>query len=129
MAPPIAFGVTTKALLAGRKTRTTRDWSADYALRYRQGDLVAAWDKLNGGHPVGHIRISRQPYKQKGSEMPESAYEREGFAYLDRSRPLPTPKGVRPGMPFWRALFERWRREDKEQWVIEFTVVPEGRLS
>jgi hypothetical protein len=123
VAPPIAFGVSSTALLARRKTRTTRDWTPAYAAQYSQGDIVAAWDRTpeKGGQPLGLIRLSRDPYPQRGSEIPDSAFEREGFAYLERAKPLPAPKGAM-GRSFWRLLFERWRKEDRPYWVIEFTL-------
>lgn len=124
MAPPIAFGVTTAALLARRKTRTSRTWDDAYARQYHQGDLVAAWDRSpeNGGRPVAMIRLSRNPYPQRGGEIPDSAFEREGLAFLEGVKPLPVPKNSPPGASFWRLMFERWRRSDQHYWVLEFTL-------
>src|SRR3712207_3360782 len=55
----ISFAWTTPALLAGKKTVTRRDWSDDYARRFRPGLIVDAYDQSprRGGRKIGTIRI------------------------------------------------------------------------
>ena len=83
----ISFAWTTPALLAGAKTITRRSWSASHASRFRAGTIVDAWDRLprtGRGHKVTSIRITRDPWQQRTSEMDDvTDYEREGLRWLD----------------------------------------------
>lgn len=82
----ISFAKTTPALLAGRKTRTRREWSAKHAARFKAGELCQAWDhvpRVKGAKRVGTIRLTAAPrWEAKGAPVPMDDWEREGFAYL-----------------------------------------------
>ena len=114
----ISFAWTTPALLAGRKTVTRREWSNDYARRFRAGDLVAAYNRnpRHGGRQIATIRLTREPYRESTRSAPEEDYEGEGFAFLQDD-------GVKvDGLPpdvLWRA----WHVFPQVMWVIRFEVV------
>ncbi len=81
----ITFAWTSDALLAGRKTCTSRDWSAAHARRFKAGDLVAAWDKSPrfGGRQIATIRLTHDATFGTLEELVPNAYECEGFAFYD----------------------------------------------
>mgnify|MGYP001559832082 CR=1 FL=1 len=128
MSRQLSFGWTVPALLAGRKTRTTRAWSAPYAMLFRVGETIDAWDRSPkyDGRRVARLRVTRDSYPQNTRHMPDDAYEREGFAFLDEQGWRPLPMALAPGTApdrMWRALFERWRASAKDQWVVEFVLI------
>ena len=105
----ISFAWTTEALLSGMKTVTRRDWTDDYAKRFAAGMLVDAYNKLPraGGRKVATIRITKDPYKQLLSDMPDAHFEREG------------------GTLHWtnKSDYLRCMGQDREVWVIEFELL------
>jgi len=111
----ISFAWTTPALLANRKTVTRREWSEDYARRFKADDLVAAYDKnpRNGGKQVATIRLTCDPYLEPPNQMPISDFEAEGFAYLAEQGML--FEGYDP-----RKFFQLWRAAIDPVWVIRF---------
>lgn len=80
----ISFSWTTPALLAGRKTRTRRQWKLSHAQSFNAGDLVAAYDKSPriGGKKVAIIRLTKEPYFTNTYDLTDEDWELEGFAYL-----------------------------------------------
>ncbi len=103
----ISFAWTTGAFLAGKKTVTRRFWKSEYAAKFHIGDIVDVYDKSprNGGKKIGHIRLTRDPYKQKLRDMPDDHFEREG------------------GTMYWRDRIDFiccMGGLDVEPWVIEF---------
>lgn len=118
----ISFAWTTAALNARRKTVTRREWDDRYAQSFREGELLAAYDRQPrfGGKQIGVIRLTRKPYRESEAVMPDSDYEAEGFAYLDE-HPYHKPKQ-------WREVnlkekFERDRKIGAVCWVVRFEIV------
>lgn len=111
----ISFAWTTDAFLANRKTETRRDWNENYAKRFKKGDMVKAYDRQPrfGGKQIGSLQITKEPYYQHISKMPESAFEFEGFAYMQE-------RGIKIWGKNARQAFDEWRDEDEFYWVIEF---------
>lgn len=118
----ISFGWTWPAFVAGVKTVTRRNWDAEYATKFMQGDILQAYDKSPrfGGKKIGLLKLTRHPYLETTSAMPDSDYYAEGFAYLDANRHL-LPKS----MPYdvSRTGFDEWRRSGESMWVIRFEKV------
>lgn len=111
----VSFNWTTDAFIAGRKTKTRRQWTDKYAKRFKTGDICKAYDKQPrfGGVQIGLIKITKDPYMQHLSDMPSSDFEAEGFAYMEEH-----------GIEIWgkdaHQAFEDWRCEDGYRWVVEF---------
>lgn len=84
----ISFAWTTPALLAGEKTVTRRAWTPEHAARFREGDLVDAWNRSprvgrsRGARKVATIRLTRDPWLQHTDEMRPEDFRREGFRWL-----------------------------------------------
>ena len=76
----ISFAWTTKALCDGEKDMSRRDWKDSHAKRFKNGEIVAAYDKLphHGGKKVAEIMLTKNPYRQRLKDMPESDLKREG---------------------------------------------------
>lgn len=106
----ISFAWTTGALLSGDKTVTRRFWTDAYAKRFKKGMLVDAYDKSPRcrGKKVADIRLTKDPYKEKLSNMSDDHYWREG------------------GYRYWNNkedYIEDMGGPEKEPWVIEFELV------
>ena len=112
----ISFAWTTPALLAGRKTVTRREWNDDYARSFREGDLVAAYDRQPRfkGKQIGVIRLTEKPCFTDA--LPEQDWEGEGFEYL-------TSIGATVNKFTPRQMWESWRTERPKLWVVRFEVV------
>jgi len=81
----LSFAWTTEAYLQCRKTVTRRLWTKrhfdSWVKAWREGRLIhQAWSKTPrvGGHPIGHIRLTCEPYEEKLVNMPESDLAEEG---------------------------------------------------
>lgn len=105
----ISFAMTVAAFLAGKKTVTRRFWKDKYAAKFHTGDIVDVYDKSprNGGKKIGCIRLLKDPYKQKLSDMPDEHFEREG------------------GTMYWKDKAEyismmQLAGNGKTPWVVEF---------
>ena len=103
----ISFAWTTGAFLSGTKTVTRRSWNVKYAEKFHAGDIVDAYDKSprSGGKKIGWIRLTKTPYRQRLSDMPDDHFEREG------------------GTMYWKnkqEFIEMMGGETKELWVVEF---------
>lgn len=114
----ISFAWTTPALLAGRKTCTRRQWKDHYARTFRQGEMVAAYDRQPryGGKHVATIRLTADPIKQSSRQAPEDDYQAEGFDYLAEIGAK--VDGLDPYL-LWRV----WRMTDIGLWVVRFELV------
>jgi hypothetical protein len=114
------------ALLAGEKTCTRRNWTDDYAARFKLGDLVDVLDKDRraGGKVVARIRLTADPVKQHISEMLDTDYKAEGFLHMHNN-------GLTSEFPFGfsRPGFEKWKKLDKMYWVIRFEKVDAVNLT
>lgn len=114
----ISFAWTTPALIAGQKTVTRRDWSDDYARKFRAGDEVIAYDRSPrvGGQPVARLRLTHDVRRESNIAAPDSDYEAEGFAYLSA-----LPDGKFAG--YTREAFAHWRITTGTSQVIRFEVI------
>ena len=76
----ISFAKTVEPLIQGRKSVTRREWTPEYGSKFRKGHICQAYDRSprNGGHRIGFIRITREPYQEILYDMPDSHLEREG---------------------------------------------------
>ncbi len=119
----ISFAMTTAALRAERKTVTRQDWSDAYAERVRRsleksGGLAQAWSASphRKGEKVGVVRVL-SIQKEKTSDIPDSDWEAEGFAYM-------AEQGLSLGKDLtceqhWR----KWRQDtSKEAYTVRFMV-------
>jgi len=111
----ISFSWTSAALLAGKKTVTRRDWQWPHYRKFTIGDEVTAYDfnPRNKGQKIGSIRIVSLD-KQFMSDMPDSDYESEGFAYLH---------DLYGGYATSWESFERWRDTGGALYVVRFEPV------
>ncbi|MGB8647282.1 MAG: hypothetical protein WCF84_18740 [Anaerolineae bacterium] len=122
----ISFAWTTAAVRARRKTVTRRQWT-DYwahlfARAFERNELIAALDKDRraGGKQFGTIRLTRAPYQESESLMPDEDYEGEGFAFLDE---YPQFKPAKWRGASLRELFGQSRLEGAVVYVVRFEVV------
>ena len=125
----VSFAWTTEALLAGRKKRTRRYWSADYAKRFKEGSQHQAYNRLArvGGHQVGTIILAQAPYIQPTNLMSEEDYELEGLKYMEEKGlyiPVRTIDGKRVPPMHPRRFFEVWREKNANPFVIDFDFHP-----
>ena len=111
----ISFAWTTPAILARRKTCTRRQWGYEYARRWHEGDLAAAYDRQPRyrGKQIETIILTCDPYLETTDLMPDSDYEAEGFAYLEEQGML--FRGIEP-----RAYWEQWKAAKMPMWVVRF---------
>jgi hypothetical protein len=112
----ISFSWTSDAFKAGRKSKTRRQWTIEYAKRFKVGDICKAYNKQPrfGGKQIGLLKIISKTYEII-SDMPDSDFETEGFAYMQEQ-----------GLKIWNQepedAFWNWQHptEDEWYWVIEF---------
>jgi hypothetical protein len=116
----ISFAWTTRALLAGAKTVTRREWNDAYAARFHKDEFVVALDKspMYGGRPVAVIRLTRDPYLENPRDAPDADFAGEGFSYMDHNGT--TEERLR--------AFDIWIgwKEGEDQgplWVVRFELV------
>ena len=117
----ISFAWTTPALLAGRKTRTRREWTDEYAKRFHVGDLCQAWNhvpRVKDAKRIGTIEITAIR-RERYSDAKGEDWEKEGFAYLQEN-------GLPLGDTTPRELFEDWMMDDGLCWVIDFKLTGES---
>jgi len=114
----ISFAWTTRALVAGAKTCTRRDWQDSWARQFHARDRVAAYDRQPryGGQQVAVIELTQDPYRESTREAPESDWEAEGFAYLESVGSK--VDGMDPAV-LWRA----WHVYPQVLWVVRFELV------
>ena len=116
----ISFAWTTPALLAGRKTRTRRDWADRHAKTFHIGDRIQAWNhvpRVKGAVKVGEIVITGVR-RERYCDVKAEDWEKEGFAYL-------TENGLPLGDTTPGELFTDWALDDSSVWVIDFKLAGE----
>ena len=103
----ISFAWTTSALLEGKKTVTRRDWNDRYAKSFKEGEIVAAYNKnpRAGGKKIGEVRLTKAPYKQWLHEVTDEDEKKEGRVWGS-------------GKAYQDAM-----GKDRELWVIEFELL------
>ena len=117
----ITFAQTVAPLLAGRKTCTRRVWAPRHAALFHAGDTVQAFDRSprDGGRRVALIRLTADP--ELTAELPDSAWDAEGFAYMEEQ-----------GLTLWgqtpRELWDSWRAAPRAWQVVRFHVLRRQRL-
>jgi hypothetical protein len=121
MAKIVSFSWTSPAIRACRKTVTRRDWTGDYAMRFKKGDEVIAYDRSPraGGKPIARLILTADARIEPDARAPDSDYEAEGFDFLARL--------YENGAPHFRAAtsrehFDEWRRAGGYSWVVRFIV-------
>jgi len=114
----MSFAWTTDALLAERKKVTRRDWSKEYAARFRERTVHLAYNRLPriGGNKVGDVRISGPPYPEDTRNIPDADFELEGLKYMEEKGLL-----IRGRTP--REFFEAWRQSPQVLFVVRFDLV------
>jgi uncharacterized protein YqfB (UPF0267 family) len=123
----ISFAWTTAPLLAGAKTMTWRDWSADFAQRFRPGDQVQAWDKnpRNHGQHVADIRIVSVRCIH-ADELADEDYAAEGLEWMAQ-HPESWPKTIfgEKFRPYHvsRERFDAFRRSGETGYCVRFDQV------
>ena len=117
---PISFGQVLPQLLSGTKTVTRRAWKDRHAKQFvncwSQGKRIPAFDKDRraGGKQIGWLNLTREPYKEKLSDMPESDLVVEGFPELTKEE-------------FIRRFFKG--DDSQEVWVLRFEFSPFPELA
>lgn len=117
----VSFGWTTPPLLHGVKTVTRREWTDEYAAKFREGMTLDAWNTSPRNvranpHKVATIRLTAPVLRQPAREAPESDYEAEGLAWMaERGMKV---DGLRAEV-FWRA----WGISNPLLYVVRFEVV------
>lgn len=109
----ISFAWTVEPLVRGKKTCTRRNWSDDYAGRFKNNDYVQAFDRepRDGGKCVATIQLTCDPYKEFLMDMTDEEEKAEGGVWGSA-----------------RAFIEAYCRGadaifDYELWVIRFQLV------
>ena len=112
----VSFAWTTPAVVARRKTRTRREWSENYASKFKAGRICQGYDKgpRVGGKPIHLIRIMCDPWIQNTSELGDDDFEYEGFNYMEENRILFRGK---PGVP--KDIADRAARTDLQLNAVE----------
>ncbi|HEC92628.1 MAG TPA: hypothetical protein ENI51_06530 [Candidatus Atribacteria bacterium] len=111
----ISFAWTSEAFKAGRKTVTRRKWSHEYAQRFKKGDICQAFDRQPryGGKRIGYLKIVKDLYWECISDMPDSDFEAEGFAFMKEQK-----------LKIWgekpEIAFANWKKTKDYYWVIRF---------
>jgi len=114
----ISFAWTTPALVAGAKTVTRRDWKPRWAAGFRDGELVAAYDRQPRyrGKQVATIRLTRSPYRESTADAPAEDYLAEGFKYL-------TEIGAKVDGHQPETLWRAWHLYPRDLFVVRFELV------
>ena len=84
----LSFAWTTPAFVTGHKTCTRRNWKPRYADTFQAGEILQAWNKSPrcgaGAFRVGDIRLTEDVLLQRTADAPESDFQAEGFAFLQK---------------------------------------------
>lgn len=120
----ISFAWTIDALISGNKTCTRRQWDPWYAQRFTAGKLIQAYSRLPivGGKRRAVIKLTRNAYPERTSQMTDSDYEAEGLAWMERQGLK--VNGIEP-----RRFFDRWLYSDELVWVVWFDLESVSRGS
>jgi hypothetical protein len=115
-------------MLSGHKTCTRRYWDKNYATRFSEGDLIAAYNRSPRarGVEVATLVLTETPRRECLRDMPDEDYAEEGFEWM-AAHPISVPKTL-DGAPFDHdslglESFRRWQSSDDAMWVIRFIVV------
>jgi len=111
----ISMAWTKDAYRAGRKTRTRRQWTDNYAKRFKVGSFFQGYDKSPqwGGKKLGESQIVAIK-KEHISLMPDEDFIKEGFSYMQE-------RGIKIwDKEPWKA-FNDWRKDDETYYVVDFT--------
>ncbi|MBW2090656.1 MAG: hypothetical protein JRI34_00835 [Deltaproteobacteria bacterium] len=122
----ISFAWTVPALLAGRKTRTRRQWTDEYASRFKKNMIVDAYNRSprHGGKKVASIRLTANPIKIPIKIMPDEDFEKEGFAYfLENPDQIPRRGLLNYGIRDPWRVFRIWRAAGGDYWIVDFEMV------
>lgn len=115
----VSFAWTTASFIAGHKTCTRRQWTPEYAKRFKPRDVCQAYDKQPrfGGKRIGIFDINSLTWEDI-SDMPDSDLEAEGFKFMQER-----------GLKIWgkepREAFDDWRDDGGWYWVLRFKKVVE----
>lgn len=123
----ITFRDTHHALVAGDKTVTRRDWKRSYANRFRQGEILQAYDKTQraGGRKIGDIQLTAYPALEPNRKITDEDYILEGFNYYQDhlGHFMYDNSGFRVPKYTYRTEFDKWRKSDGAMWVVRFKVL------
>jgi|GEM_PF-1606337 len=111
----ISFSWTTEPFLKGAKTMTRRYWKSSHAEKFHKNMLISAYDKLpfRNGKVIGHLKITKDLYQQRTSELSEEDFEKEGLLWMSQHNLK--IMGKTP-----EEFFEEWKQKNDLVWVIEF---------
>lgn len=115
----ISFAWTTPALLAAEKTVTRRAWKDAYALTFRAGERLQAWNaspRTGKGRQVGVVELTADPVKQSTARLPDSEWVAEGFACIFR---IGQPDACNRALAIWNE----WMHHPRDLWVVRFRLV------
>ena len=120
----ISFAWTSDAFINNRKSVTRRKWKTRYAEMFKKGDICKAYDKSPrfGGKLIGYLKILKDPYRECISDMPDSDFEEEGFAYMQEHHQKiwgETPK----------FAFANWKNSDDYYWVVRFKKIDREKIN
>ena len=115
----LSYGWTWPAYCAEVKTCTRRHWQDDWVKRWKTERIHTAVNKqlCFGGHEIGGFILTREPYKERTSLMPDIDYRHEGMEYMD-SIGFHPPQLKKRGCNNWREFFEAWRKSDELVYVV-----------
>lgn len=111
----VSFGWTVDRLETGIKIVTRRKWKDNHTQKFikafNKGLRVKAFDKDQryGGHQIGWLRLTQEPYRERLADMPEADVIAEGFPELTKTE-------------FIDRFFEG--DADLTVWVIRFNFEP-----
>ena len=116
----ISFAWTRRALEAGRKTVTRREWDRKYAAQFYVGQQLAALtrSKRRGGKQFATIKIASLYWEHVADADNEAEYEAEGLRWMEDEGKYVDGS---PALIFWQA----WRRRNPEVFVIRFALCEE----
>lgn len=110
----ISFRYSLPEVLDGSKISTMRPWADKHAAKFKEGDMVRAYDRnpRNGGKPKAVIRITRAPFKGTLHDLVYERHrlEKEGHPEMTIQDFLDT---YFPMVPL-----------DAEMWCLEFELAP-----
>ena len=114
----ISFAWTTPAVKVKVKTCTRRDWTENYASRFREGQHLMGYDRNPriGGKPFQEVVLTQVPYRERYCDVPDSDWEAEGFAYLESIGAK--VHGMTP-----REIWRTWKADTTPCWVVRFDYV------
>lgn len=115
----VSFSWLTPSFIADRKSVTRRQWTPEYAKRFKPRDICQGYDKQPrfGGKRIGLFDVNSLTWEDI-SDMPQTDYEAEGFKFMEEQ-----------GLKIWnkspRVAFDVWRDDGGWYWVLRFKKVVE----